>query len=104
MLPQCPFSDAVGSHSYINTTWGKRLVSQYSGLNFHQVERLDYVTYLLWRRDAYIQALSSTEDGRAYLDDCCRMEQTKADRKKLHQILGKGGVKYVKKGAQRPDH
>lgn len=86
----------MGSHNYINTTWGKRLVAQYSGLNFHQVEQLDYGTYLLWLRDAYIQALNSTEDGRAYLDDCWRMGQTKADRKKLHQVFGKGARKHGK--------
>ena len=66
------------------------MVAEYSGLNFHQVGELDYGTYLLWLRDAYIDVLSRTEDGRQYLDDCWRMEQTKPDRAKLHQKLGKG--------------
>lgn len=80
----------AGHHDYINTTWGKRLVAEYSGLNFHEVGQLDYGTYLLWLRDAYISGLEKTEDGRQYLDDCWRMEQTKPDRARLHQKLGKG--------------
>lgn len=81
--------DSAGRHDYINTTWGRKLVAEYSGLNFHQVGQLDYGTYLLWLRDAYIHALNQTEDGRKYLDDCWRMEQTKPDRPKLRQKLGK---------------
>ena len=83
-------AEAAGRHDYINTTWGRRLVSEYSGLNFLQVGQLDYGTYLLWLRDAYISGLNQTEEGRQYLDDCWRMEQTKPDRAKLHQKLGKG--------------
>ena len=90
MLPQNPMAESAGRHNYISTTWGKKLVAEYSGLNFHEVGALDYGTYLLWLRDAYITALDRTEDGRQYLDDCWRMEQTKPDRAKLHQKLGKG--------------
>lgn len=82
--------DSAGRHEYINTTWGRRLVAEYTGLNFHQVGRLDYGTYLLWLRDAYIAGLNSTEEGRQYLDDCWRMEQTKPDRGKLSAKFGKG--------------
>lgn len=82
--------DSAGHHNYITTTWGRRLVTEYTGLNFHQVGRLDYGTYLLYLRDAYISLMDRTEEGRQYLDDCWRMEQTKPDRAKLHQKLGKG--------------
>lgn len=82
--------ETAGRHDYTNTTWGRRLVSEYTGLNFHQVGELDYGVYLLWLRDAYIYMLNRTEEGRQYLDDCWRMEQTKPDRAKLHQKLGKG--------------
>ena len=82
-------AESAGGHNYITTTWGRRLVSEYTGLDFHQVGQLDYGTYLLWRRDAYISMLNRTEDGRQYLDDCWRMEQTKPDRHKLRQKLGK---------------
>ena len=84
--------DDAGRHNYIATTWGRRLVAEYSGLNFHQVGQLDYGTYLLWLRDAYIAGLNSTEDGRKYLDDCWRMEQTAPDRAKLRDQFGKGAT------------
>lgn len=84
--------DSAGHHEYINTTWGKRLVAEYSGLNFHQVGQLDYGIYLLWLRDAYIAGLNRTEEGRQYLDNCWRMEQTKPDRAKLHSKFGKGAA------------
>lgn len=79
----------MGSHEYITTAWGHNLVAEYTGLNFLQIDQLDYGTYLLWRRDAYIASLNRTEEGRAYLDDCWRMEQTKPDRMKLRKYFGK---------------
>lgn len=65
-------------------------MAEYTGLNFFEVSQLDYVQYLIWRRDAYIQMLSRTEEGQKYLDNCWRMEQTAPDRAKLRQKLGKG--------------
>ena len=50
---------------------------------------LDYIQYLIWRRDAYIYWLSSFEEGREYLDNAWRMEQTKPERAKLRAKLGK---------------
>lgn len=82
--------ESEGGHNYITTTWGKRLVSEYTGLDFHQVEQLDYGVYLQWLRDAYIYMMNRTEAGRQYLDDCWRMEQTKPDRARLRQKLRKG--------------
>ena len=82
--------DPAGRHNYINTTWDRRLVSEYTGLNFYQVGQLDYGLFLLWLRDAYIYTLNRTEEGRAYLDEAWRMEQTEPDRPKLRAKLGKG--------------
>ncbi len=64
-------------------------MAEYTGLNLFQVGELDYVQYLIWRRDAWIYMLSRTEEGREYLDNAWRMEQTKADRKALRKKLGK---------------
>lgn len=82
--------EPAGRHQYNNTSWGRNLVASYTGLNFHEVGQLDYGTYLLWLRDAYINMLNQSEEGRAHLDDCWRMEQTKPDRAKLREKLGKG--------------
>ena len=66
-------------------------MSEYTGLNFFEVAQLDYIQYLLWRRDAYIYTLNRTEDGRKYLDNAWRMEQTVPDRVGLREKLRKEG-------------
>ena len=62
-------------------------MSEYTGLNFHQVRQLEYVKYLTWLRDAYIYSLNQTEAGREYLDNAYRMEQTAPDRSALRKKL-----------------
>ena len=66
-------------------------MSEYTGLNFFEVAQLDYLQYLLWRRDAYIYTLNRTEKGRKYLDNAWRMEQTVPDRAGLRKKLRKEG-------------
>lgn len=65
------------------------MVSEYTGLNFLEVERLNYLVYLTWRRDAFIHKLSQTEKGQEYLDNAWRMEQTEPDRPALRKKLRK---------------
>jgi hypothetical protein len=81
---------AAGGHEYTITSWERRLVAAYTGLNFHEIGQLRYDVFLLWRRDAFIHAMDSTEAGREYLDNAWRMEQTKPDRVKLRAKHGKG--------------
>lgn len=52
---------------------------------------LDFIQYLVWRRDAFIYSLSRTEAGQEYLDNAWRMEQTEPDRVRLRKKLGEGG-------------
>jgi hypothetical protein len=66
-------------------------VSQYTGLNFHEIGQLNYLQYLVWRRDAFIHWLSQSEAGQEYLDNAWRMEQTKPDRRGLRRKFGKEG-------------
>lgn len=66
-------------------------MAEYTGLNFFEVGQLNYVQYLIWRRDAYIHMLSRTEEGQKYLDNCWRMEQTKADRAALRRKMRREG-------------
>lgn len=89
MLPYYPAADNTGGHryKYKNTTWWRKLVSSYTGLNFWQVGRLDYLQYLIYRRDAYIYYLEQSEDGQEYLDNAWRMEQTEPDREALRKKL-----------------
>ena len=64
-------------------------MSNYSGLSLLEVGQLGYVQFLTWRRDAFIYFLDRTEEGREYLDNAWRMEQTKPDRAKLREKLRK---------------
>lgn len=82
-------ADGVGGHKYTTTSWWKRLVSEYTGLNFLEVEGLNYLVYLTWRRDAFIHKMSQTEKGQEYLDNAWRMEQTEPDRAALRKKLRK---------------
>lgn len=66
-------------------------MAQYSGLNFNEIENLDFLDYLILRRDSHINALSQTESGRKYLKRAYELEQTKPDRKKLREKFGGGG-------------
>lgn len=67
-------------------------MADYTGLNFLEIGQLNYLQYLVWRRDAWIHMLSRTETGQEYLDEAWRLEQTKADRAALRARFGKGGV------------
>lgn len=67
-------------------------MAEYTRLNFHEVGQLNYVQYLQYRRDAFIQHLSQSEKGQEYLDNAWRMEQTKPDRAALRRKLGKEGA------------
>ncbi len=67
------------------------MVAQYTGLNILQVEELDYLDYLCYRRDAFIYQMSQSEEGRKYLDDAWRLEQTKPDKDSLRKKFGKEG-------------
>ena len=90
-LPYYPQADSTGGHQYTITSWWQHLVSEYTGLTLPEVRGLDFLQYLIWRRDAYIYKLSRTEEGREYLDNAWRMEQTKPDRTRLRAKYGKKG-------------
>ena len=64
-------------------------MAAYTGLSFHEIGKLNYIEYLTYRRDAFIQHLNQTEKGQEYLDNAWRWEQTKPDRAALRRKLGK---------------
>lgn len=68
-------------------------MADYAGLSLIEVGKLDYIQYLIWRRDAYIFMLSRTEAGQEYLDNAWRMEQTEPDRAALRKKLRKEVVR-----------
>ena len=56
-----------------------------------EVEELNYIDYLIYRRDAFIYKMSRTEKGEEYLNKAWNLEQTKPDRKALRSKFGKEG-------------
>ena len=81
--------EGKGGHKYDTPTWVKHLVVEYTGLNIHQVQQLNYIEYLTYRRDAYIQWLNGSEWGKEYLKNAWRMEQTEPDREALRRKFGR---------------
>ena len=67
------------------------MVSRYTGLNIIEVDNLDIVVYLSYRRDAFIYKLSQTEKGREYLSNAYRLDQTTPDRESLRNQFGEEG-------------
>lgn len=63
-----------------------KLVSDYTGLNFNEVIELDCITYKMLVRDAFIEKMSQTEEGRDYLEQCWIITQTEPDTAKLRQF------------------
>lgn len=90
-MPYYPYADSTAGHThkYENRSWYRRLVSEYTGLDFFRVGQLDYIQFLLWRRDALIYRMNQTEEGREYLDNAWRLEQTEPDRASLRKKVGK---------------
>lgn len=63
------------------------MVAEYTGLNFRDIWDMNYIQYLTWRRDAYINWLERSQTGQEYLKNAWRMEQTKPDRARLREQL-----------------
>lgn len=82
-------ADKKGEHQYRTETWYKNLVSVYTGLNFEQIKRLNYIEFLTYRRDAFITRLNQTEAGQEYLRNAWRCEQTEPDRAALRRKFGR---------------
>lgn len=56
-----------------------------------EVDELDYIVYLRYRRDAFIYFMSQSEKGQEYLDNAYRLEQTSPDKNSLREQFGEEG-------------
>lgn len=66
----------------------EKLVASYAGISLLEVNNLDYIDYLILRRDAFIYKMNQSKSGQEYLDKAWRLEQTAPDRKKLREKFG----------------
>lgn len=65
------------------------MVSEYTGLNIKEVDEIELFEFWLYLRDAVIYKYMKTEDGRKYLENCWRVEQTKPDRQAIRRRMEK---------------
>lgn len=65
-----------------------KLVSDYCGIDFAGCMELDCYTYQLLLKDAFVERMKQTEEGKSYLEDCYLIQQVKPDRKALKERFG----------------
>ena len=69
-------------------TIGEHLVAHYANMTLPAVGDLLLDDYLLLLRDAFIARKLQTPDGREYLDNAWRLEQTEPDVDALRSTFG----------------
>lgn len=63
------------------------MVLDYTGFNFNIIDNLEVFEFWLYLRDAVVYKYMQTEEGRKYLENCWRIEQTKPDRKSIRNKM-----------------
>lgn len=61
------------------------LTAEYTGMSFSELMRLDCFTFKMLLRDAFINRMRQTEEGREYLENCWLIKQTEPDRTALRK-------------------
>lgn len=89
-MPYYPGGGSGDEVHYRLNTNGEKLVIDYLNITIFDVQEMPIDLYLYFMREANIHKLMQTKEGREYLDNCWRMEQTKPDRKKLREKMRKG--------------
>lgn len=80
--------DGEPHNEYTTLTSWEKVVADYSGISVPDVQRLDFLDYLCIRRDAFIQNMNKTEEGRAFLDEVWLISQTSMDIKSMREHFG----------------
>ena len=89
-MPYYPGGGSGDEVHYRLNTKGEKSVIDYLNITIFDVQEMPIDLYLYFMREANIHKLMQTKEGREYLDNCWRMEQTKPDRKKLREKMRKG--------------
>lgn len=84
-MPYYPQSREKAAYEVI--TKGEKLVMDYLHLNIFEIQDMPIDLYLFFMREAYIYQLNQTKEGREYLSECWRMEQTRPDRNKIKEKI-----------------
>ena len=54
-------------------------------MSFSELMQVDCITFKMLLRDAYINRMGQTEEGREYLENCWLITQTEPDRAELRK-------------------
>lgn len=54
-------------------------------MSFSELMQVDCITFKMLLRDAYINRMGQTEEGREYLENCWLITQTEPDRAQLRK-------------------
>jgi len=60
----------------------------YGRLNYFEVMQLPFDLFLLMKKNAFIDKMNESEEGRQYLKDCERLRQTTPDYGALRELPG----------------
>lgn len=63
----------------------------YLRISILEVQEMEIDVYLYFMREAFIYERQKTEEGREYLENCWRIEQTVPDRKAIREKFTKRG-------------
>ena len=80
-----PVQESEDNIHYSVDTGDIKIVCDYTGLNFNEAVELDCFTFKTVFKDAFIDKLQQTEQGREYLENCWIITQTEPDREKLRE-------------------
>lgn len=84
-MPHYPTEDG-GAH-YKTQTRAEKLVIDYLNISIFDIQEMPIDLYMYFMREAYIHELSQKKEGKEYLENCWRMEQTEPDRKKIREKI-----------------
>lgn len=87
-VPEVRDKDEDGGYRYPRYTLTEKAVADYAGIPLPKVYRLNYVDYLILRREAFIHGMSQTKKGRELLEEAYCGEQTEPDRNQLRATFG----------------
>lgn len=76
-----------------STSQEEKIVSEYTGIDFLELEDLEMFDYWRYLHDAIVWNCNQTEEGREYLENAYYYKQDKPDRDGLKELLS---IKVVK--------
>lgn len=77
---------------YDINTISEHWLYEYTGMNFSEIENLDYFTYRYLLRDCIIWKLQQTEEGRKHLDKCWKNEHRAESARAMMLAMSGGNI------------